>query len=319
MAGTSQGPLLVCTGDLLGSTVSTQSKRPEPPAPRRSLVARSPAPSRPLPPKNTTPLFSQDAFSPGPGTYERAGNIYASLVGSLVRHDAQQQQQQQQRRRQGEDADAEDEDDDEDDPRHPHPRKPLLAVTSARALPLEQAASTASADPPSAVVVPRPGDVVTGRVTRVGPSAAQVALLCVGSSSGGGSRGSGLAPPPAATAATLSRVLPTFPSTASPYPGASLSAAPGAFRGVVRRQDVRRTDIDGVVMRDCFRPGDVVRCAVLSLGDSRAYFLSTAANELGVVAARSATSGEAMVPVSWQEMACPLTGAVERRKVAKVG
>lgn len=275
---------------------------------RHVLAAPSPLPrlraARSLTPPSlsTQHTPSQDAFSPGPGTYERAGNIYASLVGSLVRHERR-------RKAGGEEAEGDDDDDDNAAAAAPTTLKPLLAVTSARALPL--ARSGKDDDPqhtPSPIVVPKPGDVVTGRVTRVGPSAAQVALLCVGGSSN------------AATTATTTRPLPTFPTSSAPYPGnASASSAPGAFRGVVRKQDVRRTDVDGVVMRDCFRPGDVVRCAVLSLGDSRAYFLSTAANELGVVGARSGTSGEAMVPVSWQEMACPLTGVVEKRKVAKVG
>lgn len=29
--------------------------------------------------------------------------------------------------------------------------------------------------------------------------------------------------------------------------------------------------------------------------------------------------GETMVPISWTEMQCPLTGQIEQRKVAKVG
>ena len=40
-----------------------------------------------------------------------------------------------------------------------------------------------------------------------------------------------------------------------------------------------------------FRPGDLVRAQVVSLGDSRSYFLSTARNDCGVVYAKS-TSGE---------------------------
>lgn len=40
-------------------------------------------------------------------------------------------------------------------------------------------------------------------------------------------------------------------------------------------------------MYDCFRPGDVVRAKVLSLGDARSYYLTTAANSLGVVHAKS--------------------------------
>lgn len=42
-----------------------------------------------------------------------------------------------------------------------------------------------------------------------------------------------------------------------------------------------------VVMYDCFRPGDVVRAKVLSLGDARSYYLTTADNSLGVVHAKS--------------------------------
>lgn len=89
------------------------------------------------------------------------------------------------------------------------------------------------------------------------------------------------------------------------------------FRGVIRQQDVRSTEIDRVVMYDCFRPGDIVRAEVLSLGDARSYFLSTARNELGVVQARSLAAGAVMAPVSWTEVQCPQTKAVEKRKVAK--
>lgn len=55
----------------------------------------------------------------------------------------------------------------------------------------------------------------------------------------------------------------------------------------------------------------------LSLGDARAYYLSTAKNELGVVSATS-DAGVAMVPINWQEMQCPVTLQKEFRKVAKV-
>ncbi|CAN4115223.1 unnamed protein product [Withania somnifera] len=89
------------------------------------------------------------------------------------------------------------------------------------------------------------------------------------------------------------------------------------FTGIIRQQDVRATEIDKVDMHLSFRPGDIVRALVLSLGDARAYYLSTAKNELGVVSAESAAGG-LMVPISWTEMQCPLTGQVEPRKVAKV-
>nr|CAD1830858.1 unnamed protein product [Ananas comosus var. bracteatus] len=89
------------------------------------------------------------------------------------------------------------------------------------------------------------------------------------------------------------------------------------FTGIIRQQDVRATEIDKVDMYQSFRPGDIVRALVLSLGDARAYYLSTAKNELGVVSAQSIAGGT-MIPISWTEMQCPLTGQVEQRKVAKV-
>lgn len=124
--------------------------------------------------------------------------------------------------------------------------------------------------------IPRPGAIVTCRVTKVDPRLALADILCVGS-----------------------------------------RAATQKFSGVVRQEDVRATEIDKVDMFQSFRPGDIIRAAVLSLGDSRAFQLSTARNELGVVYAKS-FAGAPMAPVSWQEMECPVTRQREPRKVAKV-
>lgn len=88
------------------------------------------------------------------------------------------------------------------------------------------------------------------------------------------------------------------------------------FQGVIRVQDVRATEKDKVKIAECFRGGDVVRGVVISLGDARSYFLSTAKNELGVIFATS-EAGATMEPISWQEMRCPKTGRVEKRKCAK--
>ncbi|GAA6012460.1 hypothetical protein JCM8202_003335 [Rhodotorula sphaerocarpa] len=88
------------------------------------------------------------------------------------------------------------------------------------------------------------------------------------------------------------------------------------FTGIIRSQDVRQTAKDSVKIWSCFRPGDVVRAKVISLGDSRSYFLSTAANSLGVLFAVSTTTGEALEAVNWEEMRDPSTGEVELRKVA---
>ncbi|KXZ47854.1 hypothetical protein GPECTOR_32g466 [Gonium pectorale] len=114
--------------------------------------------------------------------------------------------------------------------------KPVLHVTPRGALPL----------------VPKPGDVVTVKISRVAQTNTNALIMCVGR-----------------------------------------QALSTEFKGVIRQQDVRATEIDRVVMYDCFRPGDIVRAEVVSLGDARSYYLSTAKNELGVVYARSAASGEA--------------------------
>ncbi|ORY91462.1 CND01650-like protein [Leucosporidium creatinivorum] len=88
------------------------------------------------------------------------------------------------------------------------------------------------------------------------------------------------------------------------------------FVGVIRAQDVRQTAKDSVKIWSCFRPGDVVRAKVISLGDSRSYFLSTAQNSLGVLFAVSGTTGATLEAVSWEEMRDPSSGELEGRKVA---
>ncbi|EPS37376.1 hypothetical protein H072_8947 [Dactylellina haptotyla CBS 200.50] len=88
------------------------------------------------------------------------------------------------------------------------------------------------------------------------------------------------------------------------------------FQGVIRVQDVRLTEIDKVKIFTSFRPGDIVRAKVISLGDQSNYYLSTASNELGVIMANS-ESGDQMYPINWKEMKSARTGAVEERKVAK--
>jgi exosome complex component CSL4 len=124
--------------------------------------------------------------------------------------------------------------------------------------------------------LPTIGDTVTCRVTRISPRMAHLDIICVGS-------------------------VPLRDPCA----------------GVLRREDVRPIDAGGPVeMHRCFRPNDIVLASVLSLGDARAYYLSTCASEHGVSIAKSA-EGARMVPVSWCEMECPLSKVRERRKVAK--
>ncbi|KAI1262522.1 hypothetical protein F5Y18DRAFT_430068 [Xylariaceae sp. FL1019] len=88
------------------------------------------------------------------------------------------------------------------------------------------------------------------------------------------------------------------------------------WQGIVRVQDVRATEKDKVKIYESFRPGDIVRAQVISLGDQANYYLTTAANELGVVMATS-EAGNAMYPLSWKEYKDNETGLSEARKVAR--
>ncbi|PMD46202.1 hypothetical protein L207DRAFT_479834 [Hyaloscypha variabilis F] len=90
----------------------------------------------------------------------------------------------------------------------------------------------------------------------------------------------------------------------------------GEWQGLIRVQDVRATEKDKVKIFESFRPGDIVRAVVISLGDQSNYYLATASNNLGVIMATS-EAGNAMYPISWKEYKDPETGASESRKVAK--
>ena len=94
-------------------------------------------------------------------------------------------------------------------------------------------------------------------------------------------------------------------------------ALPDPCSGLIRREDVRPIDASAPVeVYRSFRPGDIVLARVLSLGDARAYYLSTSEVALGVVLARS-SEGAVLRPVSHCLMECPKTKNREPRKVAK--
>lgn len=155
-------------------------------------------------------------------------------------------------------------------------------------------------------VVPMPGSTILGRITRVIARQANVSILIVD--------GQPCAPGDWSSCGYANQAA-----------GEDLSGAD--FTGVIRTQDVRQTEKDKIRMQECFRPGDIVKAIVISLGDSRSYFLATTQNHLGVVYALSALpesalvsrshSQQPMIPINWQEMQDPQTGVIEKRKVAK--
>ncbi|AGO10258.1 AaceriABL199Wp [[Ashbya] aceris (nom. inval.)] len=157
--------------------------------------------------------------------------------------------------------------------------------------------------------LPKEGDIVLTRVTRITSQRANVEILAVENTNspidyGVGSKGSGIV------------------ASNGGNTGFSMSQVPSdlgeTFRGIIRSQDVRATNRDQVKMVEAFRPGDIVRAQVLSLGDGSNYYLSTARNDLGVVFARASNgAGGLMYAVDWHTMVAPSTGVTELRKCAK--
>ena len=87
--------------------------------------------------------------------------------------------------------------------------------------------------------------------------------------------------------------------------------------GSIAREECVKSGTATREVQDCFQPGDIVLAKVLSLGDTRRYFLTTAEPELGVLYAVCYSSGKPMIPYSWKEMQCPDTHVKEARKCAK--
>jgi exosome complex component CSL4 len=111
-------------------------------------------------------------------------------------------------------------------------------------------------------------------------------------------------------------ILVVNPTPASVVPYTSSTDDELQFQALLRRDDVRSFEKDRVVMNEMFRVGDIIRAFIISLGDERNYYISTAGNDFGVVVAKS-EEGYAMIPSSWKEMRDVVTGKGEARKVAK--
>lgn len=177
----------------------------------------------------------------GKGTYIKAGNVYASLVGKLTIEPVQ----------------------DNNDAASSSAPQFHAHVDSTKEILSLQVLSVA--------------DVVLGRITRITNTQAFVDIFAKD------------------TIGTL-----RYPS-----------------EGIIRREDIRPLASEQLPVEDNFLPNDLVLCRILATGDQRRYLLTSAAPELGVIHAVSATSGNPMVPVSWKEMTCPHSGVREPRKCAR--
>lgn len=178
----------------------------------------------------------------------------------------------------------------------------------------------------TATNLPREGDVVLVRITRLQLKQAHCEVLSVyghgNVSSDGGVGSNGRVAHLSVPMGGGSQILSSYAAVASSQ-NAMAGAQPmdigEAYRGIIRTQDVRSTERDKVKIVDCFKPGDLVKAVVLSLGDGSNYYLTTARNDLGVVFAKSeGGAGDLMTPIDWETMVCEKTGIVEKRKCANL-
>ncbi|KAK6462157.1 5 exonuclease subunit ski4 [Scheffersomyces coipomensis] len=121
---------------------------------------------------------------------------------------------------------------------------------------------------------------------------------------------------PSGGSASLSNYQ-TIASSQSTLTGAQFQDIGENFRGIIRSQDIRSTERDKVKVIESYKPGDIVRAMILSLGDGSNYYLTTARNDLGVIFAKSENgSGNLMYPLDWQNMIDVTNGIIEKRKCA---
>lgn len=172
--------------------------------------------------------------------------------------------------------------------------------------------------------LPQEGDIVLARITRLNPRQAFCEILTVEghgnvlNDSGLGANGENAHSSMPAGGGSQSLSSHTTIASQASLINAVASDLGETFKGIIRTQDVRLTDRDRVKIIECFKPGDIVRAFIISLGDGSNYYLSTAKNDLGVVFARSeGGAGGFMYAVDWQTMICPETGIIEKRKCAK--
>lgn len=155
---------------------------------------------------------------------------------------------------------------------------------------------------------------LAGRVTRGPGGLVAVARDARGPRGGGGGA-------PEVGAFVLARVTRITTLTAHAdvlLVGDAPPAGGGAWSGVVKKEYVAGAgvEVDKLRIDECFRPGDVIRAEVVSLGDKRSLYLSTARDECGVVAAVADISRLPLRPVDARWMVEPASGARELRKVA---
>ncbi|KAG8530404.1 uncharacterized protein KY384_004906 [Bacidia gigantensis] len=170
---------------------------------------------------------------------------------------------------------------------HPKTSNSKPIITIPRLLPSPVYGTTSSAHVSNTNVLPAVGSLVLARVLRVRQRQVDLGILCVS-----------LAPTNPVPAVHDSH---TDNDDDYYYDNSRFHVCSDAYPATIRREDIRATEKDKIVCSEMFRPGDVVKGEVISLGDSANYYVHTGRNELGVVMARSERTGGTMAPVSWKE------------------
>jgi exosome complex component CSL4 len=238
-------------------------------------------------------LGSTRSHVPGPGTHVHNDKILSSIIGFVINASSPSNNSK-----------------DSGHTRRIHQSGGKQSKEDSRLIISVSALSTTSHPGP---VLPVVGDYVYGRVTTVTRSQANLEIVAISQAELVTGKPN---IPPVQTAGMDEDTTITLTAPASTTPPQTYQPLAIALRGILRSQDVRMTEKDRVKMSASVSVGDIVRAAVVGIGDQGGYFLSTAGNELGVVMAWS-VRGNGCVPLSWCEVGDVVTGEREGRKVAK--
>lgn len=86
------------------------------------------------------------------------------------------------------------------------------------------------------------------------------------------------------------------------------------FPGIINLKDIKKNS-SNLRVKDCFRPGDIIRAKVYGRGEEQSFLLSTVESDLGVIVAYS-TLFHPLLPISCDSMICSKTKQLELRKCA---
>lgn len=92
------------------------------------------------------------------------------------------------------------------------------------------------------------------------------------------------------------------------------------IEGILKKQNIRKSEIDKIKMEDSFLPGDMIKAKIvnfplkkLTIGDGFRINLTTTTEDTGVIFGKSLEKGSLLVPITWTEMIDPDSLSKEKR------